>query len=162
METRYFALKNRTEGSIEFKHQNISAVLIELGYPYIIGYKPAYNYQGLLKTQIESYLVDHGLLLSQQADSSIAREVNLATTPDWSGIVESPPEYIPQAPSRVREYTLRLYNYGEREQANRKRGLVGEEFVMAYEQFRLKAAGRDGLAKKLEWTSRDKGDGGGL
>lgn len=26
---------NRSNGSIEFKHQNISAVLIELGYPYI-------------------------------------------------------------------------------------------------------------------------------
>ena len=28
-------LQNRTDGSIEFKHQNISAVLINLGQPYI-------------------------------------------------------------------------------------------------------------------------------
>jgi hypothetical protein len=28
-------LINRSEGSVEFKHQNISAVLIELGQPYI-------------------------------------------------------------------------------------------------------------------------------
>ena len=33
-------LNNRSRGSIEFKHQNISAILIELGYPYIEGYKP--------------------------------------------------------------------------------------------------------------------------
>ena len=41
-------LKNRSEGAIERKHQNISAVLIELGCPYISGYKPLGNYQGLL------------------------------------------------------------------------------------------------------------------
>ena len=42
-------LKNRSEGSIEFKHQNISAVLVEMGQPYIQGYKPAFNYQQQLK-----------------------------------------------------------------------------------------------------------------
>ena len=41
-------LIGRSEGSIEFKHQNISAVLIELGFPYISGYKPRSNYQELL------------------------------------------------------------------------------------------------------------------
>ena len=33
-------LADRPRGSIERKHQNISAILIELGYPYIDGYKP--------------------------------------------------------------------------------------------------------------------------
>jgi len=42
-------LNDRSEGAIEFKHQNISAILIELGYPYIAGYKPAFNYQQQLK-----------------------------------------------------------------------------------------------------------------
>ena len=42
-------LLNRSMGSIEFKHQNISAVMIDLGLPYISGYKPRSNYQGLLK-----------------------------------------------------------------------------------------------------------------
>jgi hypothetical protein len=41
-------LDERTEGSVELKHQNISAVLNELGYPYIPGYKPLGNYQSLL------------------------------------------------------------------------------------------------------------------
>jgi hypothetical protein len=31
-------LNKRTEGAIERKHQNISAVLIELGCPYILGF----------------------------------------------------------------------------------------------------------------------------
>lgn len=33
-------LNGRTIRAIESKHQNISAVLIDLGYPYIAGYKP--------------------------------------------------------------------------------------------------------------------------
>lgn len=38
-------LNSRTNAAIELKHQNISAVLIELGLPYIEGYKPLHNYQ---------------------------------------------------------------------------------------------------------------------
>lgn len=159
-------LNKRTEGSIEFKHQNISAVLIEMGFPYLLGYKPAYNYQGLLKECIEAWLSDHGFVLSQQADKAIVREVQLTKNPDWSKVLESPPEtkendVVNLPGSRSREYTPRIYNFGEREQANRQLGLAGEEFVMAYEQFRLQAAGRPDLAQELEWTSRDKGDGAG-
>jgi len=49
-------LANRSMGSIEFKHQNISAVMIDLGLPYITGYKPRGNYQGLLKEATETLL----------------------------------------------------------------------------------------------------------
>ena len=41
-------LNARSDGAIERKHQNISAILIELGFPYIAGYKPLRNYQQLL------------------------------------------------------------------------------------------------------------------
>src|SRR6476660_5021399 len=50
-------LNGRTHGSIERKHQNISAVLIELGYPYIDGYKPLRNYQELLRDVVEERLL---------------------------------------------------------------------------------------------------------
>lgn len=55
-------LNGRTRGSIERKHQNISAVLIELGYPYIDGYKPLRNYQELLKDVVEERLMDANAL----------------------------------------------------------------------------------------------------
>ncbi|HTY51458.1 MAG TPA: hypothetical protein VMB48_17365, partial [Steroidobacteraceae bacterium] len=42
-------LKGRSKQSIEFKHQNISAVLLELGQVYIPGYRPRSNYQALLQ-----------------------------------------------------------------------------------------------------------------
>src|SRR5690606_23368079 len=37
-------LTGRSPGSIEFKHQNISAVLVRLGLPRIEGYKPMPNF----------------------------------------------------------------------------------------------------------------------
>src|SRR3546814_12661138 len=39
------AVIDRSKGSIEFKNQNISAVLLGLGQPWIEGYKPAANFQ---------------------------------------------------------------------------------------------------------------------
>ena len=38
----------RGRGSIEYKHQNISAVMRWLGQPWIPGYKPALNFQASL------------------------------------------------------------------------------------------------------------------
>src|SRR5688572_5294099 len=38
-------LSNRSESAVELKHQNISAILMELNAPWIIGYKPRRNYQ---------------------------------------------------------------------------------------------------------------------
>lgn len=37
-------LNDRSEGSVEFKHQNISAVLKGLGEDWIPGYKPAFKF----------------------------------------------------------------------------------------------------------------------
>jgi hypothetical protein len=58
------ALQERLNGririSIEFKHQNISAVLLDLELPYLNGYKPASNYQGrLLPEAVAAYLDAH-------------------------------------------------------------------------------------------------------
>ena len=41
-------LNGRSRGAVERKHQNISAVLIEMGFPYINGYKPLGNIQECL------------------------------------------------------------------------------------------------------------------
>src|SRR5690606_15710516 len=49
-------LDGRTEGSIEFKHQNISAWLIEQGLPYIDGYKPLHHYQASIGRAVREHL----------------------------------------------------------------------------------------------------------
>src|SRR6266576_4839789 len=53
----------RTHRSVEFKHQNISAVLDELGMPWIPGYKPKRNYQNAIFDAIDSYLTRHPAIL---------------------------------------------------------------------------------------------------
>ena len=53
-------LDGRSKSSIEFKHQNISAVLVGMGLPYIDGYKPARNYQKTVLPQaVDDYLIRH-------------------------------------------------------------------------------------------------------
>ncbi|MCX7865464.1 MAG: hypothetical protein N2423_10610, partial [Novosphingobium sp.] len=49
-------LDGRSEKSIEFKHQNISAVLKALGEPWIEGYKPAFNFQMALVDAVARFL----------------------------------------------------------------------------------------------------------
>src|SRR5208337_3949560 len=54
----------RTHRSVEFKHQNISAVLDELGMPWIPGYKPKRNYQNAIFDAIDRYLTAHPEVLA--------------------------------------------------------------------------------------------------
>jgi len=75
-------LNNRSDGSIEYKHQNISAILIEMGYPYVSGYKPAFNYQQLLKQTVESRLNNSSI--TQTADELINQEPVDAHELEWA------------------------------------------------------------------------------
>jgi len=155
-------LDSRTEGSIEFKHQNISAVLIELGYPYITGYKPAWNYQKLLKDIIVSYLSANKQVVEQSVNDLIAIEPAQPDIDNWQQVLTDPPESTKESNQhRVREYRPGYFDFSAREAGNRKLGLTGEEFIMKYEDYRLRNLGREDLAKEIEWTSKVKGDGAG-
>src|SRR6266478_5119513 len=57
----------RTHRSVEFKHQNISAVLDELGMPWIPGYKPKRNYQNAIFDAIDRYLTRNPTILEPAA-----------------------------------------------------------------------------------------------
>jgi hypothetical protein len=58
-----------SDGSIEFKHANISAVLTDLGLPYIEGYKPRGNCQSLLAKEVEAFLDMNRTFMEQLAGS---------------------------------------------------------------------------------------------
>ncbi len=49
-------LNDRSEGAVEFKHQNISAVLKGLGEDWIRGYKPAFNFLMTLVDAVARWL----------------------------------------------------------------------------------------------------------
>jgi hypothetical protein len=73
----------RTHRSVEFKHQNISAVLDELGLQWIPGYKPKRNYQGAIFDAIDRYLTAHSEFLTQPLRSPPLRRTasNLSLIP---------------------------------------------------------------------------------
>src|ERR1700734_2641890 len=61
--TAIMAQIGRTHRSVEFKHQNISAVMDELGMPWIPGYKPKRNYQNAIFDAIDRYLSRNAAVL---------------------------------------------------------------------------------------------------
>jgi hypothetical protein len=64
---------NRSDGSIEFKHQNISAVLQRLGLPRIRGYLPAVNYQQAIIAAIDHYLSQNPIALHPEKGYRLGR-----------------------------------------------------------------------------------------
>lgn len=153
-------LNNRSEGSIEFKHQNISAILIEMGQPYIKGYKPAANYQYQLRQVVLAYLAANQQqleLINAGADLPVHEQ---AAVVNWSSVLDlESPELVPSVKDPERAYLARKINFSERERRNRSLGAKGEAFVMEFERFRLEEAGRSDLVKEVEWRSKSQGDG---
>src|SRR5258708_26143425 len=58
----------RTHRSVEFKHQNISAVLDELGMPWIPGYIPKRKYQNAIFDAIDRYLTKYPAIVEPTAN----------------------------------------------------------------------------------------------
>lgn len=155
-------LKGRTKGSIERKHQNISAVLIQLGYPYIDGYKPLYNYQHLLREVLEERL-NGAVNLHKAVAASVEQLVtNVPVVPDILSIVVAPPEpedtepLLRERPQIKRPPSRR--NYLEAEARNQSLGVAGEELILRFEHERLWRAGEKRLAERIEHVARTKGD----
>ncbi len=155
-------LQERSERSIEFKHQNISAALIGSGYSYIPGYKPARNYQSLLREVVESYISMNEEQVIVQSDKLIDAIAGEHEIGDWRAILTEAPDRLPlHGTERERQFSPKKYNYSEREVLNNRLGKSGEEFVLHYEKCRLANVGREDLAIEVEWTSKEKGDGAG-
>ena len=151
-------LNKRTDGAVERKHQNISAILIELGFPYISGYKPLGNYQQLLREVVEERINQ-----DQRLDTVA---LNATSTPAIAPLVSDFSKFIVDAPkisTVAREPKPKSYgsalplkrDYLEREARNISLGSAGEEFVLNYEHFRLHNLGCKSLADKVKHVSLD-------
>lgn len=151
----------RGRGSIEFKHQNISAVLLGLGQPWIQGYKPAANFQNALIDGVLRWLDVRPDWLAPQPPS-IAR----ARLSDASSLWIGPPPTQRNEPSPVdAEFMAKLgrkYDVAERDARNRALGKAGEELILRREIETLRQSRRDDLANKVRWTSVQDGDGYGF
>jgi len=157
-------LNKRSEQAIEFKHANISAVLIDLGFPYIAGYKPRSNYQQLLYNVVSDRLAENPRLLNvAAADADLP--IVVPEVDDILSVLTSPPTSSePDRAAQQSQVWRRSFstNYLEREARNRSLGSAGEEFVLNFERARLLTAGREALAGRIEHTARVRGDGEGF
>ncbi|MCB9277386.1 MAG: DUF3883 domain-containing protein [Lewinellaceae bacterium] len=157
-------LNNRSEGSIEFKHQNISAVLINLGQPYIKGYLPRFNYQSILDDKVIDYLIEHQHIEEQFKQFAEGDFVHPAIRKAFHKLLVEPPSNTQLVEEPVAAYTRNPIktNYLEKEQRNRSLGLLGEEFVLEYERWQLNTSGKQSLADQVRWISKEEGDGAGF
>ncbi|MHA7286565.1 protein NO VEIN domain-containing protein [Arthrobacter sp. MDT3-44] len=148
----------RTKGSIEFKHQNISAVIIEAkGIP-IDGYKPMRNVQDRLRTAV---------LDAFQGDAEL-RQLMLRSVEDTVLPMSGPADLLFQADAPVLELTNtngrhpragRFVDFQQVEAQRRDLGLAGELAVVAHEQRTLRNLGKTKLADRVEHVSITHGDG---
>lgn len=154
-------LNNRSEGSIEYKHQNISAVLLELGLPYIPGYKPAFNYQRQLKQAVLAHIARDPSEFDELTEGADAEPAPPDPEKvDWSTVFDpNPPERLTDYKRPDRRYLGRKIDFSARERLNRTLGESGERFALEFERYRLTQSGRPDLAKEVQWSSRDEGDG---
>lgn len=156
----------RSDGSIERKHMNISAVMVALGLPHIDGYKPYKNYQKALFEAVEDRLGkdrDLYVLLTGEA-VKVRRE--FPDTVVGTGIVfdDRPPRReMPEQdiPEDVRHIVRRFEPPAERDARNRQLGKAGEALFFEVEKRRLKELGRKDLSDRVCWVARDEGDGYG-
>jgi len=158
-------LNGRSESAIERKHQNISAILIELGFPSVRGYKPLSNYQRLLYDVVRERLL-HAPGLTAAVRTRAEQPVGgaVTATDDLLGrVVERPASPEPRHGASIadRPRPRPIANYLELEARNRLLGLAGEEFTLRFESERLWRAGRNRLAEKIEHVSRTRGDAEG-
>jgi hypothetical protein len=146
----------RTHRSVEFKHQNISAVLEEMGLPWIVGYKPKRNFQASIFGAIDRYLSANEDVAYQQLPPKV-----LAAADEASAFVEAPKLEAPSDRPWQLERLVRKFDPVERDLRNRSLGRAGEEFVLEVEKRKLEKFQRLDLSKKIRWVSAEEGDGAG-
>lgn len=146
----------RTHRSVEFKHQNISAVLDELGLPWIPGYMPKRNYQNAIFDAIDRYLTHHPEILvpAPVPQTEPAASPAVFVDPPSPAMARQP---IPEKLKRL----VRKFDPVERDHRNRSLGRAGEAFVVDVERHRLANAGRLDLSRMVRWVAEEDGDGAG-
>jgi Domain of unknown function (DUF3883) len=146
----------RTHRSVEFKHQNISAVLEEMGLPWIVGYKPKRNYQASIFGAIDRYLSSNVDLVYRQLPPKV-----LAVADDAGTFVDAPKLGVQSDRPWQLERLVQKFDPVERDLRNRSLGRAGEEFVLEIEKKKLEKFQRPDLLEKIRWVSSEEGDGAG-
>lgn len=153
----------RSHASVEFKHQNISAVLRKLGLPTIKGYKPAVHFQNAIIGAVERHLSSNTVVptLDQVIPWGVANSLN--ATSSSLELLEPPPMINRGHEPKLEalERLIRKFDPTERDFRNRALGHAGEALIFDFERHRLQHAERRDLAAKVRWVAQEDGDGAG-
>jgi hypothetical protein len=153
-------LRDRSETSIEYKHRNISAVLKGLSEDWILGYKPAFNFQTapidavLRWTSLNPQWINRAPVIGQGGQTAEPRALWVGPAPTLRN--QPPPQELEQM-----LHCAHKFDVAARDERNRTLGKAGEKLVLAHERANLAAIGRDDLAEKVRWVSDEDGDGAG-
>lgn len=152
-------LQGRQDGAVEFKHQNISAVLKGLGETWITGYKPAFNFQMSLVDAVARWLAHNPQWtnrLPAWKAAGLREETQLWVGPAPTLYNQPPPEELEQMLLIAHKVDV-----AGRDERNRALGRAGEERALQHECSVLRQHGREDLARRVRWVSEEDGDGAG-
>lgn len=162
-------LPARSHKAIEYKHQNISSVLHQLGLRWLTGYRPAEHIQSSLARPVVDKLLARGELAERLMLETAPKPLEIP-----SRAAPSPGDFVlhlrdAPAPAvagtadteECRNRLIRRVDWAARDERSRRLGRLGEEQVLASERARLEAADRPDLARKVRWVAAEDGDGAG-
>jgi hypothetical protein len=150
----------RSRTSIEYKHQNVSAVLKGLGEDWILGYKPAFNFQTTLVDAVLRWLIANQAWLERLPYHRPAAEMREPGSL-WIGPAPTHSNRPPPQELEQMLHIARKFDVAGRDERNRVLGKAGEELVLEHERTMLRSAGRTDLANRISWVSQEVGDGAG-
>lgn len=147
----------RSHGSVEFKFQNISAVLIELGAgDFVRGYLPMRNAQQALRAAVsERWQREPEIeaLMVVEAEKPVFPVLDI----EWA--MTKPPLFTVEPSMHDRRSTPVRTDFLKLEAERRDLGLAGERAVLDLERRMLSLSGHDRLARMVEHVSQTRGDG---
>ena len=144
----------RSEASIEFKHRNISAVLAGMGYPYLPGYRPAWNYQRPLLDMVEILKPSESFLAGAEAALRQGLILENEEIDPTDVFVKEPTTEPKQKEAREGlRRMLRKIDPATRDMRLREIGAAGEAFVLDVERARMVDFKRPDLVAEVKQVS---------
>ena len=130
-----------------------------MGNPCIKGYKPLFRYQQLPEDEVIIFLNANKIYLENQFQKVANEKTTLIVKNiDFEKIIDSAPAVSSSKYKEPNFLPIKI-NYLAKEQDNRLLGEKGEQLVFEYKKWRCAKAGKNNLADRLEWVSKEKGDG---
>lgn len=148
----------RSKSAVDYKFQNIDAILLESGLPRMMN-AVAPNVQRLLRYVVLDPLAAHRTAVF----GAVAEHVPVVS--DAKPVFVSVPEIVAPAREPGHEATRALaglkIDFAEKDARNRKLGRSGEQWVVELERKTLIGKQRADLADRVRWVAEHVGDGPG-